>query len=159
MTNEDTAPQMLLQKIEKIDKIEERQKYHAKEIQSLKDVLHSNELDGRLTKVEKRQEFILDKLKDIDKDIRAIDEKCDKQRTTCMGAVAPISLVADLKNDLKRMEERIQIAYDTTRKETREALDVSGKWTRWAFVLSMIACVVSSVSVLVCVNVLIHLPK
>ena len=159
MIDEDTAPQMLLEKINRIDKLEERQAYHAKEISELKKVLTSNEMDGRLTKVEKRQEFVLDKIKDIDKDIHAIDEKCDKQRTTCMGAVAPISLVADLKNDLKRMEERIQIAYDTTRKETREALDVSGKWTRWAFIISMLACIVSSVSVMICINVLLHIPK
>jgi hypothetical protein len=49
----------LLNKLGKIDKIEERQAYHAKEIKEIKSVLQSNELDGRLTKTEKKQEFVL----------------------------------------------------------------------------------------------------
>jgi predicted nucleic acid-binding Zn-ribbon protein len=149
----------LLNKIGKIDKLEERQARHAQEIKEIKDAIHSNELDGRITKVEKRQEFVFDQLKDIHKDVQMIEEKCDKQRTTCMAAVAPISLVADLKNDLKRMEERLQATYSQSRIENKDDNNSSAKWTRWAFVLSMLACVVSSVSVLVCVNVLIHLPK
>jgi uncharacterized protein (UPF0335 family) len=159
MTNEDTAPQMLLQKIEKIDKLEERQAHLDKEVNELKKVLSSNELDGRITKVEKRQELVFEELKTIHKDIRDIDETCNKQRTQCLAAVAPLSLVADLKNDLKRMEERLQATYSQSRIENKDDNNSSAKWTRWAFVLSMLACVVSSVSVLVCVNVLIHLPK
>ena len=164
--NNETPAALLFDKITKIDNIEVKLKQHGGEIAEIKKILNDNELDrkvvaldGRLTKVEKKQEFILDEVKELHTDIRNVNSNCDKQRTQCMGAVAPISLVADLKNDLKRMEERIQIAYDTTRRETKEALDVSGKWTRWAFVLSMLACIVSSVSVLVCVNVLLHLPK
>ena len=149
----------LLNKLGKIDKLEERQAHLDKEVNDLKKVLTSNELDGRITKVEKRQEFVLDELKEIHKDIRAIDENCNKQRTTCMAAVAPISLVSDLKNDLKRMEERLQQAYVNGRTENKEANNSSDRWTRWAFLLSMIACVISSVSVMVCVNVLLHLPK
>jgi predicted nucleic acid-binding Zn-ribbon protein len=159
MAENEIETEALLNKLGKIDRIEERQAHHAKEIKDIKEVLHSNEMDGRLTKVEKKQEFVLEQIKDIHKDIRAIDEKCDKQRSGCMASVAPISLVADLKNDLKRMEERIQLAYDTTRKETKDALDTSGRWTRWAFTLSMLACMISTVSVLVCANVLLHMTK
>jgi len=160
---EDVGPKMLLEKIGKIDKLEERQNYHAKEIKEIKSVLQSNELDGRITKVEKRQEFVLEQIKDIHNDIRAIDEKCDKQRSGCMAAVAPLPLVVGLKEDISRMVLRFETSLDTTQTNFRnimkEANDTNSKWTRWAFILSMLACIVSSVSVLVSVNVLLHMPK
>ena len=170
MAENETESSVLLNKLGKIDKIEERQAYHAKEIKEIKSVLQSNELDGRLVKVEKKQEFVLEQIKEIHNDIRAIDEKCDKQRSGCMASVAPLSLVSSLKDDLKRMEERLQESYNATKtearttltevkNEARAALETSARWTRWAFILSMLACIVSSVSVLICANVLLHLPK
>jgi chromosome segregation ATPase len=153
----------LINKLGKIDKLEERQVQHAKEIKEIKDAIHSNELDGRIIKVEKRQELVFDKLKDVDNDIRKIEEKCDKQRSGCMAAVAPLPLVVGLKEDIQRMVVRFETALDTTQTNfrviMREANDTNSKWTRWAFVLSMLSCIVSSISVLVCANVLLHLPK
>ena len=163
MAENEKESSALLNKLGKIDKIEERQVQHAKEIKEIKTALSNNEMDGRLTKVEKRQEFVLEQIKEIHNDIRAIDEKCDKQRSGCMAVVAPLPLVIGLKEDIQRMVLRFEKSLDTTQTNFRdimkEANDTNGKWTRWAFILSMLACIVSSVSVLVCANVLLHLPK
>lgn len=156
---EDDGPKLLMDRIYKIDKLEERQAHHEKEIEEIKKMLSSNEMDARLSKVEKQNEFILEEVKDYRKDFRDMREECNKQRTQCMASVAPLSFVADLKQDLKRMEERLQATYNQSRTESRDASDTGAKWTRWAFTLSLLACIVSSVSVMVCINIFYHLPK
>ena len=163
MAENEAEATTLLNKLGKIDKIEERQVQHAKEIKEIKTALSNNEMDGRLTKAEKRQEFVFEQLKDIHKDMSAIEEKCDKQRSGCMAAVAPLPLVIGLKEDIQRMVLRFETSLDTTQTNFRvimkEANDTNSRWTRWAFVMAMLACIVSSVSVLICANVLLHLPK
>ena len=152
--DEDVGPKILMDKISKIDKIEERQARHTLEIKEIKSVLANTEMDGRLTKVEKRQEVVMEEiksiklndLKEIRNDIRKVEDTCDKQRTTCLASVAPITFIADMKQDLKRIEERLQQAHVDTRNETKLAYNENNKWTRWAFILSMLACIISSVS-------------
>jgi hypothetical protein len=71
--------------------------------------------------------------------------------------------VADLKNDIQHAVSRFETATSTIQDNFRivmkETNDSNGRWNRWAFVMAMLACIVSSVSVLICANVLLHLPR
>jgi hypothetical protein len=168
MVDAEMETEALLNKLGKIDKIEERQSRHAQAIKEIQVKLQSNELDGRLVKAEKQQEFILDEIKEINKDIRAIDEKCDKQRAGCMANVAPISLVSGLKEDFQRMILRfesslstIEASFRTVMKETNDrhskTSEESAKWNRWSFITAMLAFIMSGFAL--AINVISHLPK
>jgi hypothetical protein len=168
MDEKEAEATTLLNKLGKIDKLEERQNYHAKEIKEIKLVLSNTEMDGRLTKVEKRQEFVFEQLKDVHKDIQIIEEKCDKQRSSCMGSVAPLTLVSSLKEDIQRMILRfesslstIEASFRTVMKETNDrhakASEESAKWNRWSFITAMLAFIMSGFALVI--NVISHLPK
>jgi hypothetical protein len=159
----------LVDKINKIDEIEKRQSENVYklnkvvvEVNDIQKHLKDNQLDGRLTKVEKRQEFVLENIQEINKDIRMLDEKCDKQRSACMGSVAPLTLVSGLKEDIHRMVLRFEAAIDAMSNNFRitmkEASDTHGRWSRWSLTMSLVATLIAAVALIAVMLPKIPLP-